>query len=122
MRFNPDRCPACGRAPRGIIEAVEVVASLILDETGAFDYDGNSDVQWNGQAPIVEDGKVTLICSECGEQWPATMATEEAALIAGGTEALPEDDEPAGAGEEPDYGGRSAQDQMIHNRQTKEGR
>jgi len=74
MHFDLDHCPKCSGDPRSVIETVECKVFLEPDGKGGFVYDTSDiDVIWETQAPLIEDGRVTLVCRKCGDIWSATM-------------------------------------------------
>ncbi len=72
MRLNPWKCPECGQAARGTVETIGGLALLIFDDQGEADYEGETKVDWDSQASLVDArGRVTLECPH-GHQWQAT--------------------------------------------------
>ena len=72
MRFDPLKCPECGENATGILEEIpNCVANLAApDEKGEVAYDGNTDVNWDGQAPMRDlNGQVQLQCDNDHEWW-----------------------------------------------------
>ncbi len=77
MRFNPTLCPKCQCVPQGTLETVPGVASLfeVEGESGVFEYEGYTDMWWDGQTTIRDAaGLVTLTCGE--HEWKAEMIEE----------------------------------------------
>lgn len=42
-------CPECGAKPESILENVMAAAQLMMDDSGNFDYAGESNVHWDTQ-------------------------------------------------------------------------
>ena len=71
MRFNPFRCPECDETAKGTVEIIHGLALLVFDEEGNADYEGETKVDWDSQASLLDArGQVTLECSS-GHQWQA---------------------------------------------------
>ena len=65
-------CPECGERPRGTIEELKGVAEFKDDPD--LEYSGHTEIWWDEQRSVrTPDGKVILICSECGHEWPSEM-------------------------------------------------
>ena len=87
MKFDPTSCPKCNGKPKGTIEQVLGLAHVIEldDQPGVYDYEGYTDIWWDDQFTREdEDGKVTLECADCHEQWQAVMTpSPEVAKVEG---------------------------------------
>jgi hypothetical protein len=58
MRIKPKYCPECGEPPIAILEQVLGDAELIYDpEKKAFDYAGETHIDWDTQTSVVVDKK-----------------------------------------------------------------
>ena len=69
MRFEKPRCPKCGALAKGTLETIPGVALLQFDEEGEnAEHTGQTDVDWDNQETVRDDGRVTLICG-CGQEW-----------------------------------------------------
>ena len=78
MRFDPWKCPKCGRPTKGMLEMVFGIAGLMIDTEGDAEYDGGTNVDWDSQVPVRDtNGRVTLECQE-GHQWSAEFTPDEA--------------------------------------------
>lgn len=66
-------CPDCGEVCFGTVERIYGVAKLDVDEaTGAVDYAGETDIDWNSQEGVNGDsGRLLLSCLHCGHEWEA---------------------------------------------------
>jgi hypothetical protein len=75
MRFDPWKCPECDQAATGTVEVVRGLALLIFDEHGSADYQGETKVDWDSQASLLDaGGRLTLECPS-GHQWQAMADT-----------------------------------------------
>ena len=73
MRFDPWKCPECGKPARGTHEMVPGLALLNFAPDGEAEYEGETKMYWDGQTTDTDDaGKVLLECPE-GHQWPADI-------------------------------------------------
>jgi hypothetical protein len=55
------------------LETIPGVALLLFDEDGSAEYQGETDVCWDGQQTVGDkDGRATLVCPD-GHEWPAAM-------------------------------------------------
>ncbi|MEW6545050.1 MAG: hypothetical protein AB1411_15755 [Nitrospirota bacterium] len=78
MRFEPLRCPACGRFARGNIDRIPALAVFTEpDASGGVVYAGESDVWWD-EAETVRDrrNRVRLVCP-LDHEWWATYLNEK---------------------------------------------
>lgn len=79
MRFDIEYCPLCGGQPCGIVEIVRVVAPLIQDDRGEWDYAGDQEsaVDWESSETFVNaDGHVTIECGDCGARWDTNFTDD----------------------------------------------
>lgn len=74
MRLTPLLCPTCQAPARGTVERLAGVALFTEpDEEGRVEYDGYTDVWWDGQETVTDRrGRVQLICS-AGHEWWAKL-------------------------------------------------
>ena len=73
MRYDPWRCPQCGQEAKGTLETIPGIARLLFDEDGNAEYQGETDVCWDGQETVRdENGRATLVCPD-GHDWLAAM-------------------------------------------------
>lgn len=75
MRFNPWKCPECGKPAAGTLETIPGMALLTFDENGEAEYDGETKVYWDGQTTVTKttaelDEACLLQCPN-GHEWPA---------------------------------------------------
>jgi hypothetical protein len=78
MRFKPWKCPECGQPAAGALETVPGLALLVFDDGGQAQYEGETKIDWNGQATCRdESGKAALECP-AGHRWPAELVGEPA--------------------------------------------
>lgn len=83
MKFNPDRCPKCGGYAMGTGETIPGVAMMSREDDGTFEYDGETEVGWDGQTTDTsDDGKVELWCGGW-HSWFAELLTAKAEAIGG---------------------------------------
>ena len=74
LRFDPLHCPQCGGLPVGTLEQVTGMARLHFAEDGAAEYDGWTEIFWDGQMTVRDgEGRVTLFCAE-SHSWQAMMS------------------------------------------------
>lgn len=76
MKYTVSRCPTCGGLPVAELNAVPILAGLIENDEGGFDYSGNSRVDWNAQVPwLDEEGLAVLHCAE-RHSWETKIESE----------------------------------------------
>jgi hypothetical protein len=78
MKYSVSKCPTCGGTPVAELNRVPVLAGLIENDDGGFDYSGNGKVDWNTQEvwPDVS-GLTALQCA--GLHWWQTGIESEPA-------------------------------------------
>ncbi len=63
------RCPRCGQQARGTVETVPGIARLSFAADGTAEYDGETELYWDGQETVHNPaGQVLLQCPE-GYEW-----------------------------------------------------
>lgn len=73
MKFDKPFCPHCGQLAKGTLETLPGVALLMFDEDNEATYEGETEVDWDGQTPCLDEhGQVTLTCPE-GHEWPSPV-------------------------------------------------
>jgi hypothetical protein len=73
MRFDPLFCPECGEMARGTIETVTGVAEFDIADDGSVTYSGYTDIWWEEQQTVTDEGgNVRLVCPK-GHDWSARM-------------------------------------------------
>jgi hypothetical protein len=74
MKFNPSKCPDCGERIRGSVDVLYGVALVTKpDEDGNCEWAGETEVDWNGQAPTSNSpGTVVVRCLN-GHEFEAEM-------------------------------------------------
>jgi hypothetical protein len=74
MKFNPISCPECGELAKGTLETLPGMARLyIYPDTGEAEYEGATDIWWDGQkSDLDSEGRYLLTCAN-GHEWPAEM-------------------------------------------------
>ena len=71
MRLEPLFCPECGEMARGTLETVSGVAEFELAQDGAVEYTGYTDVWWDEQRTLADEGgNIRLVCPK-GHDWAA---------------------------------------------------
>ena len=76
MKYTVNRCPACGGPPVAELNTVPVLAGLVENEDGGFDYSGNSKVGWNAQQAWLDgDGFTVVHCAE-HHSWETAVESE----------------------------------------------
>ena len=76
MKYAVSKCPTCGGPPVAEVNTVPVLAGLVENEDGGFDYSGNSKVDWNAQqAWLDEDGFMVVHCAE-HHSWETAVESE----------------------------------------------
>ena len=76
MKYTVNRCPACGGPPVAELNTVPVLAGLVENEDGGFDYSGNSKVDWNAQQAWLDgDGFTVVRCAE-HHSWETDVESE----------------------------------------------
>lgn len=76
MRFEPWHCPTCGAVARGTQETIPGIALLTFDDEGDADYEGTTEVDWDGQATVVDRAGNAMLCCSAGHTWPALAALD----------------------------------------------
>jgi hypothetical protein len=75
MRFDPLFCPECGEMARGTLETITGVAEFDASDNGSVEYSGYTEINWDGQETVTDDGgNARLVCPN-GHDWPARMLT-----------------------------------------------
>ena len=79
MKYKMSRCPTCGGLPVAELNTVPVVAGLVENEDGGFDYSGNSEVDWNAQEAWLDENGLTVV--HCAERhsWETEVESEGSA-------------------------------------------
>ena len=78
MKYTVSNCPTCGGLPVAEVNRVPVLAGLIENDDGGFDYSGNSKVDWNAQeAWLDEDGLTVVHCAGL-HSWSTEVESEPA--------------------------------------------
>jgi hypothetical protein len=79
MRFDPIRCPECGELANAVMEEIRYCRALISEPgpDGEVEYSGGTDVNWDGQAPMREDGGRILLTCPDGHDWLAVASGED---------------------------------------------
>jgi len=74
MKFNPITCPKCGELATGTVDLLIGIALFDIDpDTGEAEYEGRTDIWWDGQQSDQDSqGRYFLTC-EHGHEWPAEM-------------------------------------------------
>lgn len=78
MRFENPNCPECGESLKGTGELVPGTALMSQDDDGEWEYDGSTEMCWDGQTTETDkDGRVELWCRN-GHCWHSAIveATE----------------------------------------------
>jgi hypothetical protein len=67
LKFDPPACPKCGADWFGTVETIPGnVAHLIRAGDGAYEYDGTTDINYDGQTTdTAADGGVVVFCRAC---------------------------------------------------------
>ena len=77
MKLEPPHCPVCGELARGMLESAPGLALLALVDNGEAEYEGETKMYWDEQAPCRDRyGRVTLECPD-GHQWPAQLIEDD---------------------------------------------
>ena len=70
MKWEQQFCPACGEPARSRAETVASQASLLFHlDTEEYDFAGESEVLWDTQEPVVQEGRENLWCANGHEWW-----------------------------------------------------
>lgn len=65
MKYTASKCPTCGDPPVAELNTVPVLAGLVENEDGGFDYSGKSKIDWNAQEAWLDgDGFTVVHCAE----------------------------------------------------------
>lgn len=65
MRIKTPKCPECGKELRGTVEEVTGVALVSDQGDGDYQYDGETDMDWNTQVSVKDQkGRMLLNCGE----------------------------------------------------------
>ena len=70
MKFETMQCPECKERAIGILEQVQCRANIIENKQGEVEYEGETDVWWEEQRPVIKGGNYFLLC-ENGHDWPS---------------------------------------------------
>ena len=71
MRFTPWKCPDCGQPAEGTVETVPGLALLVFDDSGQAEYEGETKIEWDGQATCRDESGNTILECPNGHQWSA---------------------------------------------------
>lgn len=79
MKFDPLNCPQCGEPAQGQVDNLTAVALFTEpDGDGKVDWEGESEVCWDDQKPVLDDqNRVTLVCPD-GHEWQARSSEYKA--------------------------------------------
>lgn len=74
MKLSIPNCPECGEQAKGTLEQMTGIALLNYFDDGTVEYDGSTDVHWDGQESVIDDetGDPILICHN-GHQWTSKI-------------------------------------------------
>lgn len=76
LRLESLYCPECGEFARGTVETLSGVAEFEVAADGTIAYSGYTDVWWEEQRTVTDDGgNVRLVCAN-GHDWAARTAGE----------------------------------------------
>ena len=73
MRFDPLFCPECGEMARGTVETVAGVAEFDIADDGSVTYSGYTDIWWEEQQTVEDEGGIIRLVCHCGHDWSARM-------------------------------------------------
>jgi hypothetical protein len=77
MRFDPLFCPERGEMARGTLETITGVAEFEANDDGTVEYSGDTDIWWNAQETVTDEGgNVRLVCPT-GHEWSARLHESE---------------------------------------------
>lgn len=68
MKWEQMNCPECGEPVHATHEKLEGQAILVADGEGGYSYEGTTEVFWDDQRTIQENGEDCLLCPE-GHEW-----------------------------------------------------
>jgi len=69
MRFAIAVCPTCGGPPEGSVDLIPGTAMLHQNDDGTFDWEGETEVHWDGQYNIaIAPDTMTVQCWQ-GHEW-----------------------------------------------------
>jgi hypothetical protein len=64
MKFEKGKCPKCGEPVRGTMDLIPGIAWVSeLDADGCQEYEGETEMDWDGQRTRTHGGKLMVICS-----------------------------------------------------------
>lgn len=64
MKISPDKCPECGACIEGTCETLTGVALLFQNDDGTYEYNGQTDIHWNGQKTVKVGEETEVICEQ----------------------------------------------------------
>ncbi len=69
-KFSHPKCPKCKEKANRILETLQAFAEIEIQDDGAGDYMGSSDMLYDSQVPVYVDNKtkIILICPN-GHEW-----------------------------------------------------
>lgn len=80
MRWQQNTCPTCAKPAAELAEMVAAQALLTYDEeSGEYEYAGESRVCWDGQETLEADGMQNLYCENGHDWWTAPVQEHEGA-------------------------------------------
>lgn len=77
MKWDPQRCPECGKEPEGTVDVVHGLALIAPDGEGGYQYAGETKIDWDTQRTVTDsddpqDAPRELL--SCGEhEWFAEV-------------------------------------------------
>ena len=79
IKWDEMTCPECGGEIAGTVELVYGIAGMIGNAEDGFEYDGHTEICWDSQMTVQEEGRDTLQCAD-GHEWTAIRAKDTAAV------------------------------------------
>ncbi len=71
MKFEPLFCPECGEMARGTLETLTGVANFAPAADGSLEYTGYTDLWWDEQRTVVDEGGYARLVCPSGHDWAA---------------------------------------------------
>ncbi len=71
MRFAPLPCPECGAMARGTLETIPGLAEFAPAADGSIEYTGYTNVWWDEQRTVVDEGGYVRLACPNGHDWAA---------------------------------------------------